>query len=347
MQSHCSDPEIHQEVAGASQAEPLKEGVSWVIPVRNEARSVKALVDGIQSQTVQPDEVIIVDGGSVDETVSLLKEMTVDDPRFIILEAEDATPGLGRNIGIKAARYSWVALTDAGTKIPSNWLEEMLSIRDSSSEFEVVYGHYEPIVESHFDEWASLVYVPPKVTRKTGRLRGPSIASTLLKKEVWKHVGGFPDLRASEDRIFMEQIEKENIPTGWAPKAVIHWHIQPDFKSTFRRFYFYSKHNVWAGRQSGWHYGVARIYFILALFLLLAVFHHPAWLIVLFAVWGARVFKTVLLKKEEHSLFWALNPVRLAGVSLVMFTIDIAMYSGWVQALASLKSSSDNCTGKI
>ena len=335
MNFSFSDSELAQSDASEDRMQELESGVSWVIPVRNESGSVEDLISGIRHQTVQPNEVIIVDGGSVDDTVSRLKELTVDLDYFVIIEAGDATPGLGRNIGIEAARYDWIALTDAGTVIPENWLEELMKISQSDSSLEVVYGHYEPIVESRFDEWAALSYIPVPVERGNGKTRGPVVPSSLLKKSVWQRVGKFPDLRASEDRIFMERIAEKKIPTGWAPEAVLHWHIQHGFVPTFKRFHLYSMHNVWAGRQAGWHYGVAKIYLILSFFLLLGIFHHPAWLIGLAAVWSARILKSIVAKRENRSLWWVLNPVRFLGVSAVMMTIDIAMFTGWIRAILS------------
>lgn len=333
MHSQCGNPNIEPPEARAEMRESVRTGISWVIPVRNESSSVKELVEGISRQTLQPDEVIIVDGGSGDDTVARLKELTVDLPCFSILEVDQATPGKGRNIGIEAARYDWIALTDAGTRIPANWLEEFSKVREQHPEYDVIYGHYEPIMESRFDEWASLAYVPAPLERGNGAARGPSTASMILRRSVWEQIGGFPDLRASEDRLFMEQIEKQNFSIGWAPNAVTYWHIQHDYQSTFRRFYLYSMHNVWAGRQNTWHYGVLRIYSVMALFMILAILIHPAWVLGATGIWIARVYKMIWSKRGCHSIFWTLNPIRFAGVSTVLLILDTAMFSGWLSAL--------------
>src|SRR5207244_861116 len=88
--------------------------ISLVIPVRNEEQSLPLLVESIRAQTRPPDEIILVDGGSTDGTVALAGALTAADPRFRVIEAGDATPGRGRNVGIAAARHDWIALTDAG-----------------------------------------------------------------------------------------------------------------------------------------------------------------------------------------------------------------------------------------
>src|SRR4051812_12519152 len=100
--------------------------VSLVIPVRNEERSLPALISSIQAQTFPPAEVVIVDGGSGDGTVELGRRLTEGDARFRFVEAGDATPGRGRNVGTEAARSEWVAYTDAGIRVEPTWLERLV-----------------------------------------------------------------------------------------------------------------------------------------------------------------------------------------------------------------------------
>ena len=93
-------------------------------------------------------------------------------------------------------------------------------------------------------------------------MRGPFIASALIHRDVWEAVGGFPDLRAAEDLIFMERINEHRIMVGWASGATVAWRLQPTLARTYRRFVLYSKHNVWAGLQRDWHHGIARQYLV-------------------------------------------------------------------------------------
>ena len=181
--------------------------VSLVIPVRNEEESLPALLDSIRRQTFQPAEVILVDGGSTDDTVKLARQMATSDARLRVIETTGATPGRGRNIGIEAARYEWVALTDAGIRLEPDWLEHLVAEARADEDVKVVYGNYEAVTKSFFERCAALAYLPPKAERGGGRMvRGPIIASALIRREVWEAVGGFPDLRAAEDLFFMEHI---------------------------------------------------------------------------------------------------------------------------------------------
>ncbi|MDQ1522792.1 MAG: hypothetical protein QOE47_716 [Pyrinomonadaceae bacterium] len=306
--------------------------VSLVVPVRNEEASLPALVESIRRQTHQPAEVIVVDGGSTDATVRVARALADDYKVLRVIEAEEATPGRGRNIGIGAARCEWVALTDAGIKLEPAWLKNLIAVARADSEVSVVYGNYEAAAGSFFERCAALVYLPPKTERAGGRLRGPSIASALLRREVWEAAGGFPDLRAAEDLFFMEEIKRLDFKTGYAPRATVWWQLQPTLAKTFRKFVLYSRHNVWAGRQWDWHYGLARQYAVWLVFVALACVHKWYWLVVPIAGTLARAAKSIYARREGRGLAWLLNPAQFAGVVFVMLTVDLATFVGWAQA---------------
>ena len=308
--------------------------VSVVIPVRNEVNSLPELIASLRSQTFPPAEVVIVDGGSTDKTVATARQLTAGDDRFRVVEAGQATPGRGRNIGIAAARYDWIALADAGSRLESEWLERLVKVVQGDPEIAFVYGNFEPIVDSFFTRCASLAYIVPKQMRPGGPIRVPCIASSLVRRETWRQVGGFPDLRAAEDLMFIEKIEQQGYKVGWAQQATIWWHLQPTLSATFKRFEVYSRHNVWAGRQRGWHYGIARQYLLMLVLVVLALVHSPWWLVVIALGLAARVAKSIWRRRRERSgLGWLFNPIQFLGVAVIILTIDLATFVGWAQAL--------------
>lgn len=309
--------------------------ISLVIPVRNEEESLARLVSSIRAQTRLPDEVILVDGGSTDCTVKLARELAADDGRFRIVEAGQASPGRGRNVGAGEARYPWLAFTDAGIGLESDWLERLVEQVEEAPETDVVYGNFDPVTHTFFERCATIAYVPPKSPQdESGAMaRGRFIASSLMRHEVWRRVGGFPDMRAAEDLIFMERVEEQGARTRWAPRANVRWQLQPNLRRTFRRFALYSKHNVWAGRQRFWHYGIARQYVLALPFVVLALLHSAWWLVVPALGLAARAAKSIRRHREGHGLGWALNPLQFAGVVVVLLTVDLATFVGWAQAL--------------
>jgi glycosyltransferase involved in cell wall biosynthesis len=306
--------------------------VSLVIPVRNEAATISDLLTSIHSQTLRASEIILVDGGSVDNTVQILRKAVQEEASLHLLEVQDATPGRGRNIGIEAASNEWIALTDAGIWLDPTWLERLAAEVERNPSVNLVFGAYEAQTGTFFQQCAAAAYVPPKQRRPGGPMRGPSIASCLLHRNVWRSIGGFPDLRAAEDLVFIERCQQVG-RIAWAPQAVVRWQLQPTLKATFRRFALYSYHNVLAGRQRYWHYGIARKYLLALVIVILAAVHNRVWLFVLGFAAVARAAKSIWNYDEQRRLAGLCNPARLLLVGTILAVIDLATFVGWGRAV--------------
>jgi cellulose synthase/poly-beta-1,6-N-acetylglucosamine synthase-like glycosyltransferase len=278
----------------------------------------------------------------------LAYRLTADDARFRVVEAGRATPGRGRNIGIITARHEWIALSDGGNQLEPRWLEHLLAVVRRDPEVAFVYGNFEPVVDSFFTRCASLAYVPPKQPRPGGLIRAPFIASSLVWRDAWRQVGGFADLRAAEDLMFIEAIEEQGYKVGWAPQATAWWQIQPTLGRTYKRFEVYSRYNVWAGRQRFWHYGIARQYLFAFIFIALALVQSPWWLCLTVLGLAARVAKSIWRRREGQGISWLVNPIQFLGVAVVILTIDLATFVGWAQALWQGQPSTvrQDATGK-
>jgi glycosyltransferase involved in cell wall biosynthesis len=274
----------------------------------------------------------MVDGGSTDGTASIARQLTHDDPRFRIVEAGEATPGRGRNVGIDIASHGWVALTDAGIRLEPEWLRELVEQAQRHPDASIVYGAFDPLEDSFFEQCAALAYVPAPQRNGEGVTRGRSIASSLLRRDVWKAVGGFPDLRAAEDLMFMERAADAGFREVWAPRARVWWRLQPTLARTWRRFVVYSRCNVLAGRQRFWHYGVARQYLAVAVCIALAVAMSPWWLALPLLAFLTRVGRSIWIRRGTRPWWWCFNPAQFALVALIVVAIDVATFVGWAQA---------------
>src|SRR5574341_2560100 len=79
--------------------------VSVVIPAFNAARVIRRALESVLAQTVRPDEVLVIDDGSTDETRKVVEACG----RFLTYIRQDNAGSSGaRNRGIVAARGDWV-----------------------------------------------------------------------------------------------------------------------------------------------------------------------------------------------------------------------------------------------
>ena len=101
--------------------------VSIIATVYNEGESIRQLLDSLVAQTRQPDEVVICDGGSNDNTVAIIHEYADRLPNLHVLIAPGANISRGRNLAIKAARGPIIAATDAGVHHVIEWLARLMA----------------------------------------------------------------------------------------------------------------------------------------------------------------------------------------------------------------------------
>lgn len=109
--------------------------ISIVIPLYNKAQSIAGTLLGIQAQTVQDFEVVIVDGYSTDGSLETVRRMAEEDPRIRVLMQQNrhgVTPA--RNESIAAASSERIVFIDADDIWEPGYLEKMLRLMDDFPE---------------------------------------------------------------------------------------------------------------------------------------------------------------------------------------------------------------------
>jgi len=110
--------------------------VTAIIPTYNRSRLLPRAIDSILKQTRPPEQVIVVDDGSTDDT----REVCARYSKKIDYMRQDNTGASGaRNCGLALARHSWIAFLDSDDYWEPCHLERIAAaIRETRSEA-VVY----------------------------------------------------------------------------------------------------------------------------------------------------------------------------------------------------------------
>jgi glycosyltransferase involved in cell wall biosynthesis len=312
--------------------------VSVIVPVRDEEKSIRELLDSLLTQTRSPDEIVITDGGSVDATPQIIEEYIRKGVPVRLIRAGAALPGRGRNLGAAQANFDWLAFTDAGIRVANDWLEALVSRAEQDDSIAVVYGSWQPITDTFFKQCAAIAYVPPPTLRDGMLVRPRFIASTLLRRQAWQAVNGFPeDLRSAEDLVFMDRLESAGFRAVFEPRAQVRWELRATLGATFKRFLTYSRNNIRAGLFRQWQATILVRYGVLAVLLLVALIIEPSWIWFPIAAWllmlVARAAVSIRRNRVCYPASFLQNVLRGAMVMSLLAVLDAAAIIGSIQWL--------------
>ena len=92
--------------------------ISIIVPVYNVEKYLPKCLDSLINQTLKDIEIIAVNDGSTDNSLSVLKEYAQKDSRIVIIDKENSGPGACRNIGIEKAKGEFIQFVDS-----DDWIE--------------------------------------------------------------------------------------------------------------------------------------------------------------------------------------------------------------------------------
>jgi len=121
--------------------------VSVVIPVYNCALLVQRCVRSYLNQGYDNLEIIVVDDGSTDETVSKLEELKGNDKRLHIISQSHQGVSSARNRGIEAARGIYIFFADADDYTEDGFIEECVKLHKNFEVELVISGYYFDITD--------------------------------------------------------------------------------------------------------------------------------------------------------------------------------------------------------
>lgn len=105
--------------------------VSVIVPVYNGEKTIKRCLLSIINQPLSDIEIIVVNDGSTDGTLSLVGE--VSDSRINVITTENSGQGFARNRGLDAAMGEYIAFVDADDTIETDMLEIMYAAAERAN----------------------------------------------------------------------------------------------------------------------------------------------------------------------------------------------------------------------
>ena len=172
-----------------------------VVPILNEQDRIHKFLSSIKSQTRKPDFIILVDGGSTDNTVQIALEY-INGMSGQILIYKGSSIGEARQFGTNHAiskGYDLIVSSDADCIAPTNWLEKIEHCFNQDPELLMLWGSISDIENRPLSSVAS--YFGSAIFEGVG-------CNTAFRSNAFSQVSGYPDISQGEDVIMAQQISE-------------------------------------------------------------------------------------------------------------------------------------------
>ena len=208
--------------------------ISIIIPVYNTKRYLDETIGSVLKQTYENWELILVDDGSTDGSVDLIKDYCNSDIRIRLIEQANAGQGAARNNGIRQAKGELIAFLDSDDL----WTPEKLTIQLEEKvkygvEFQYAHGYlmYEDQnnkLETY--DWISGEFKGLDFFNQLFISCYVNTDTVLMDKIIFDKIGLFdtdPELRGTEDFDLWLRVAKENYKVYGSKQRVAYYRIHP------------------------------------------------------------------------------------------------------------------------
>lgn len=150
--------------------------ISVIMPVFNAEKYIEFAIRSVLDQTFSHWELLIIDDGSTDRSIPIIKKYVEQDSRihFFQTKTPSGSPAKPRNIGITEAHGRFIAFLDSDDIWLPTKLQEQLPLFDNW-DTAVVFSNYEKMSED--GQRSSRVIIAPKKTNYSKLLKGNVIGN--------------------------------------------------------------------------------------------------------------------------------------------------------------------------
>ena len=164
--------------------------ISVVIPTYNRYELLKRALASVYLQTHLPQEVIVIDDGSIDDT----KQISQDFPNIVYIFQDNAGVSSSRNLGIANATNDWIAFLDSDDEWHQDKLQEQATFHKENPDILMSYSD-EKWIRDDVE-----VKIPKKFSKHGGKIFSKCLSyciiapsATIIHKNLLNEVGGFDE----------------------------------------------------------------------------------------------------------------------------------------------------------
>ena len=196
--------------------------ISVVIPLYNKEAIIKKSIESVLTQDYDDFEVIVVNDGSTDNSVEIVK--AIHDPRITLIEQENGGPSKARNTGVKNAKGEWILFLDADDELLPGALKHFAELVKAHKNIEMFMCPF--VINDGKKRYVEIEYCDRQIGNvyKEHALKriSPHTGSVLMNKNVMLNNLYNEEIRRYED---LEQIlrvyKKVEVYTSSHPVVVV------------------------------------------------------------------------------------------------------------------------------
>lgn len=178
--------------------------ISVIVPVYNSELFVERCINSILAQTYSNFELILVDDGSTDHSLDVLKEYERRDPRITVIEQENSGPGLARNTGIEHATGDYIVFVDSDDIVKPDYFEKL-----SKENADIVYidvdrvdERYHLLLKEHLSDYQSFSKDAFLRSQMTGKIWWGGVRKAVKSKLLMRNEIRFTEHKVGEEAIY-------------------------------------------------------------------------------------------------------------------------------------------------
>lgn len=209
--------------------------ISVIMPAFNSSKYIRFAIESVLAQSRGDFELLVVDGGSKDDTVSILKELEQTDSRVrYVHNVNDRGPAHARATGIRQAQGTYIAFLDGDDVWLPTKLEEQVGFMESTGNV-FTYTYYSGMSADGSDvmcphsAYKSYTFWRMMATRGIGTLT-VVVKRDLLTDDILEHHGK----SHGEELLWWLFILRRGVVARLYPKNLAHYRDTEGSLSTFR-----------------------------------------------------------------------------------------------------------------
>ena len=195
---------------------------SIVLRAYNEGKHIGRLLEGIRQQTLKDVEIILVDSGSTDQTVSVAEALGA---RIVRIPSAEFTFGRSLNLGVREARRELVVIASAHVyPVYPDWLESLLQPFEDER-VGLTYGKQRGPASAKYSEQQIFQQWYPDLGKPDQATAFCNNANAAIRRSLWKQNPYDETLTGLEDLAWAKWAKDQGHKVAYVPAAeIIHVH---------------------------------------------------------------------------------------------------------------------------